>query len=91
MRQWPDAWPDAEPPLGFYRFDVTDEGISDTFIPLEYESEAEGAYGLGGHPREEERDYLLALEKPPEEFLKSRAGDPSIRGQKAPATQEESG
>ena len=69
MRQWPDAWPDAEPPLGFYRFDVTDEGISDTFIPLEYESEAEGAYGLGGHPREEERDYSLALEKPPEEFL----------------------
>ncbi len=70
MRQWGGAWPDAEPPLGFYRYDVTDEGIAETFITLEYESTAEGAYGKGGHPLPEERDYSLALEEPPEEFLK---------------------
>ena len=73
MRQWQDAWPNAEPPLGFYRFDVTEKGIADTFIPLEYESTAEGAYGLGGHPKEKERDYSLALEAPPAEFLRDTA------------------
>jgi predicted MPP superfamily phosphohydrolase len=72
MRQWEDAWPDSEPALGFYRFDVTDEGICDTFMPLEFESKAEGAYGKGGHPHAEERDYSLAQVPPPEVFLKTR-------------------
>lgn len=74
MRQWEDAWPNAEPALGFYRFDVTETGITDTFIPLELESKAQGAYGLGGHPREEERDYSLAWEAPPVRFLQDAAG-----------------
>jgi hypothetical protein len=42
------------------RFDVTDAGINETFVPLQYESRAEGAYGPGGHPPPEERDYSLA-------------------------------
>ena len=74
MRQWEDAWPNAEPALGFYRFDVRETGITDTFIPLEFESKAQGAYGLGGHPRAEERDYSLAWEAPPVEFLQDAAG-----------------
>ncbi|HCK11799.1 MAG TPA: hypothetical protein DHW45_18130 [Candidatus Latescibacteria bacterium] len=71
MRQWPNAWPDAEPSLGFYRFDVAVDGIKETFIPLDYESTAEGAYGKGGHPRPEERDYSLAMEAPPPPFRPS--------------------
>jgi hypothetical protein len=63
MPQWQDRFPDGDPRLGFYRFDVDDEGIRDTFIPLERESTAEGAYGPGGHPQPEERDYSLAQEK----------------------------
>ena len=69
MPQQPDAWPDADARLGFYRFDVDDDGIRDTFIPLEHESTAEGSYGLGGHPPAETRDYTIALKKPPEKFL----------------------
>ncbi|MEE3336885.1 MAG: hypothetical protein VX255_10865, partial [Candidatus Latescibacterota bacterium] len=69
MPQQPDAWPDADARLGYYRFDVDDDGIRDTFIPLEHESTAEGSYGLGGHPPAETRDYTIALEKPPEKFL----------------------
>ncbi len=68
MRQWSTQWPDSSPDLGFYRFDVSDEGIKETFVPLEYESEATGAYGKGGHPHPEERDYTLALEAPPPPF-----------------------
>ncbi len=63
MPQWQDRFPDGDARLGFYRFDVDEEGIRDTFIPLEKESAAEGAYGPGGHPRPEERDYSLAQEQ----------------------------
>jgi len=63
MPQWRDRWPDGDPRLGFYRMEVTDQDIQETFIPLIHESTAEGAYGPGGHPRPEERDYSLALEK----------------------------
>ena len=63
MPQWADRWEDSDPRLGFHRFDVTDAGIEETFIPLTCESQAEGAYGPGGHPRPEERDYSLAWEK----------------------------
>ncbi|MBT3343709.1 MAG: hypothetical protein HN404_11985 [Gemmatimonadetes bacterium] len=69
MPQQPNAWPNADPRLGFYRFDVEEEGIRDTFIPLDHESTAEGNYGLGGHPPAETRDYTIALEKPPEDLL----------------------
>lgn len=90
MRQWSDQWPDACPELGFYRFDVSDAGIRETFIPLEHESTAEGAYGKGGHPHPEERDYSLALERPPEAFLKEGAnGRTLLRG--AAASERQAG
>ena len=63
MPQWNTKWEDGDPRLGFMRFEVTDEGIQETFVPLTYESEAEGAYGPGGHPPPEDRDYSLAWEK----------------------------
>ena len=47
----------------FYRFDVTDAGITDTFIPLARESQSTAGYGPGGHPNPEERDYSLSWEK----------------------------
>lgn len=61
--QWATKWDDGDPALGFFRFDVTGDGIIETFIPLEHESTLEGGYGPGGHPRPEERDYSLAWEK----------------------------
>ncbi len=70
MPQATDLWPNGDGQLGFYRFDVSDEGIAETFVPLDRESAAEGAYGSGGHPRAEERDYRLALKPPPEEFYR---------------------
>lgn len=60
--QWADHWPDGDPSLGFMRFDVSDKGIVDTFVPLERLSTAQG-YGIKGHPRPELRDYSLAWEK----------------------------
>lgn len=63
MPQWADRWADGDPRLGFYRFDVGDHGIRDTFIPLERESQSKAGYGPGGHPKPEERDYSLAWEK----------------------------
>ena len=63
MPQWATKWEDGHPRLGFYRFDVTEDGIIDTFIPLTFESQAEGAYGPGGHPKPEQRDYAMAWEK----------------------------
>ena len=68
MPQAADLWSNGDTQLGFYRFYVTEEGIAETFIPLENESAAEGKYGPGGHPHPEERDYSLALEEPPEGF-----------------------
>ena len=63
MPQGVDRWADGDPTLGFYRFDVTDAGITDTFIPLTRESQSTAGYGPGGHPKPEERDYSLAWEK----------------------------
>ena len=63
MPQWQSRFPDGDARLGFYRFELSDAGIRDTFIPLEKESTAQGGYGPGGHPRPEERDYSLAWEK----------------------------
>ena len=60
--QMKDRWEDADGTLGFLRFDVTDEGITDTFVPLERVSTAKG-YGPGGHPKPELRDYSQAWEK----------------------------
>ena len=44
-----------DPTLGFYRFDVTDAGITRTFILLTEESQSTAGYGPGGRPRPEER------------------------------------
>ncbi|MDA0710115.1 MAG: metallophosphoesterase [bacterium] len=63
MPQWADRWPDGDATLGFYRFDVTDDGIRETFVPLSSESKSVEGYGPGGHPKPEERDYSLAWEK----------------------------
>ena len=62
MSQWNDHWPDGDPTLGFLRFDVGDDGIQSTFVPLEQVSVSKG-YGPGGHPRLEDRDYSIAWEK----------------------------
>ncbi len=62
MPQWQDRFAAGDPRLGFYRFDVSDDGIRNPLTPLASESTADGAYGPGGHPRPEERDYSLAIE-----------------------------
>jgi len=67
--QWQDHWPDGDPALGYHRFEVSDDGISETFVPLETESPSDDGFGPGGHPDPEERDYSLAWEMPPQEFL----------------------
>jgi hypothetical protein len=61
--QWPDHWPDGDPTLGFYRFDVEEAGLHRSFVPLEHVSERTDGYGPGGHPLPEARDYSLAWEK----------------------------
>ncbi|MBN2309935.1 MAG: metallophosphoesterase [Candidatus Hydrogenedentes bacterium] len=61
--QWADRWPDGDPALGFFRYDVDDAGLRKTFIPLARVSTRDDAYGPGGHPKPEARDYSLAWEK----------------------------
>ena len=60
--QWKDRWEDGDTTLGFLKFDVSNDGIASTFVPLERTSDARG-YGPGGHPGPEDRDYSLAWEK----------------------------
>jgi 3',5'-cyclic AMP phosphodiesterase CpdA len=60
--QQANRWKDGDPTRGFVRYDVTDEGIGYTFVPLEKMSKATG-YGPGGHPLEHQRDYSIAWEK----------------------------
>lgn len=60
--QYGDVWSDGDATLGFHRFDVTDEKIEITFVPLENVSTAEG-YGPRGHPPKHLRDYSIAWEK----------------------------
>ena len=57
--QWKKRWPDGDPTLGFFRYDVTGNTIHKTFIPLTYVSHRKG-YGPGGHPTPEQRDYSIA-------------------------------
>ena len=57
--QMRDRWPDADPSLGFLRYDVKDTGIEATFIPLEKTYQLEG-YGPGGHPAPHVRDCSRA-------------------------------
>lgn len=60
--QWKNKWPDGDPALGFFKYDVTEESIEKSFIPLERVSTRKG-YGPGGHPLPEQRDYSKAWEK----------------------------
>ena len=62
FHQWGDRWEDGDPTLGFLKYDVTDDGMACTFVPLERVSTAKG-YGPGGHPSVEMRDYSIAWER----------------------------
>jgi 3',5'-cyclic AMP phosphodiesterase CpdA len=61
--QWKDKWPDGDTTLGFYEFIISPQGITERFIPLGKVSTRTDGYGLGGHPRPDQRDYSLAWEK----------------------------
>ena len=60
--QWGDRWSDGDTTRGFMRFDVSEDGIEGTFVPLVRNSTLEG-YGPGGHPLPELRDYSIAQER----------------------------
>lgn len=60
--QWGDRWEDGDATLGFLRYDVTDDGITSTFVPLAETYDLQG-YGPGGHPAPHVRDYSLAWER----------------------------
>ena len=62
MAQFTDYWPECDPTLGFTKYEVTEEAVRGTFVPLERVSTKQG-YGPGGHPLPEARDYSLAWEK----------------------------
>ena len=47
--QWADRWPDGDPALGFLKYDVSDTGLTGTFVPLAKTYHLAG-YGPGGHP-----------------------------------------
>ena len=61
--QWADKWSDGDTTLGTYEFTVSDQGLEERFVPLEKVSTRTDGYGLGGHPRPDQRDYSLAWEK----------------------------
>lgn len=61
--QWADKWPDGDTTLGFFEFTVSPQGLEERFVPLEKISTRTDGYGLGGHPRPDQRDYSLAWEK----------------------------
>jgi len=56
MAQFADHWGPDGAALGFTRYDVTDDGIDGTFIPLAEVSTRPG-YGPGGHPLPQLRRY----------------------------------
>jgi hypothetical protein len=60
--QWQDKWPDGDPTLGFFKYDVSEDKIEKSFIPLTKVSTKKG-YGPGGHPSPEQRDYSKAWQK----------------------------
>ncbi len=57
--QWADRWPDGDAALGFLKFDVSEGGLTSTFVPLRRTFHLEG-YGPGGHPAPHLRDYSRA-------------------------------
>ena len=66
-----DGWEDGDPTRGFLRYDVTEQGIASTFVPLERDA-SHGVYGplvpvkgygQGGHPSPDKRDYSAAWDR----------------------------
>jgi predicted phosphodiesterase len=57
--QWAKRWPDANPALGFLRYDVSETGIKGSFVALRKTHSIPG-YGPGGHPAPHVRDYSKA-------------------------------
>lgn len=60
--QWGDRWPDGQATPGFLRYDVSDAGLRETFVPLRRVHQLPG-YGPGGHPAPHMRNYAMAWEK----------------------------
>jgi hypothetical protein len=60
--QWGNRWSDGDDTLGMLAFNVSINGIRDTFIPLEKTSSLQG-YGPGGNPPLQGRDYSIAWEQ----------------------------
>lgn len=65
--QWANRFPDGDPALGYHRFKVAENSITEKFVPLSHESTSTEGYGPGGHPTADQRDYSLAHEPPPDE------------------------
>jgi hypothetical protein len=63
MAQFTNRWPDGDGTLGFFEYVVDGLHIDKRFIPLERVSTRRDAYGPGGHPLPETRDYSIAWEK----------------------------
>jgi len=59
--QCDSLWIDGDSRLGFLRYDVYNDEIKCTFIPLKRISKAKG-YGPRGHPPSEKLDYSIAWE-----------------------------
>ncbi len=80
--QMTGRWDEIETRQGFQLCEVGEEEITVTFVPAEDQSPVTDAWGPGGHPRLEERDYSPAREQPP------LAPDPWLIGEgEAPGTQ----
>ena len=60
--QFTDHWKDGDGTPGFMKYQVEENGIKGTFIPLEKIAIPKG-YGPGGHPAPELRDYSKAWGK----------------------------
>jgi 3',5'-cyclic AMP phosphodiesterase CpdA len=65
MAQYTHRWPDGDGTLGFFEYLVAGARIEKRFVPLERVSTRQDAYGPGGHPPPELRDYSQAWERMP--------------------------
>lgn len=70
--------PEVETRQGFQLCEVTEDGVTVTFVPGDDQSEETGIWGPGGHPRLEDRDYSIAQQQPP------LSPDPWLLGRGAP-------
>jgi predicted MPP superfamily phosphohydrolase len=63
--QLKDRWDQIETRYGFHLCRVTEDDLEVSFVPGDDQCEEFDRYGPGGHPMFADRDYYLALEKPP--------------------------